>query len=265
VRPLAAGDPEFLGVATTTVDGETVRMADGRIDEASEPEPTSTPEPTPTPEPITESTPEPTPGPEEPIPGSGPIVAVVALLAAAAPATRRQRSAGGPGHGQRLFVTPCRTRNRMKVREAVEADADELAAIAGQPADVMRNLVHDRTVRVAEPDDGRGEEVANSGREPPEDDDRNEDGNGDDLLGFVSFDARAGTIHVTQLGGRATAVKRLLAEPLRFAAGEGMNVEALVEADAGPHRAAAEAAGFEAAGDGPTFDGRRTVRYRASP
>jgi len=156
----------------------------------------------------------------------------------------------------------------MKVREAVEADAAALAAIADQPADVMRNLVHDRTVRVAEADGGRGgadaaANAANGGREPS----ANGDGGGtdDELLGFVSFDARAGTVHVTQLGGRATAVERLLAEPLRFAAGEGMDVEALVEADAEPHRAAAEAAGFESAGNGPTFDGRRTVRYRASP
>ena len=35
----------------------------------------------------------------------------------------------------------------MDVRDAVEADADRLAALTGSPRDVMRNLVHDRTVR----------------------------------------------------------------------------------------------------------------------
>ncbi|WP_216824867.1 hypothetical protein [Salinigranum rubrum] len=37
----------------------------------------------------------------------------------------------------------------MEVRDAVEADAEALAAIVDAPADVMRNVVHDRTVRVA--------------------------------------------------------------------------------------------------------------------
>ena len=66
----------------------------------------------------------------------------------------------------------------MRVRDAVEADAEDMAAIADSPSDVMRNLVHDRTVRVAESEE----------RET----DQNADADDEDagLLGFVSFDAR---------------------------------------------------------------------------
>jgi len=38
----------------------------------------------------------------------------------------------------------------MDVRDAVESDVETLGAIADLPADALRNVVHDRTVRVAE-------------------------------------------------------------------------------------------------------------------
>ncbi|QZP36424.1 hypothetical protein [Halobaculum magnesiiphilum] len=138
----------------------------------------------------------------------------------------------------------------MHVRDAVEADAEALAAIADAPSDAMRGLVHDRTVRVAVE-----EEAAT---------DPNEDVDADpaDLLGFVSFDVRADTVHVTQFGGTREAAERLLAEPLRFAAGEGMAVELLVVEGEDDLRTAAERAGFEADGPGPRFEGKATTRYR---
>jgi hypothetical protein len=138
----------------------------------------------------------------------------------------------------------------MEVRDAVEADADALAALADAPADVMRNLVHDRTVRVAEADDAAGGEATDS-----------EEG----LAGFVSFDARDRTVHVTQLGGSRAACERLLAEPVRFARREGMDVECLVPADDEAVRGAVEAVGFADVGAGPRFEGRGTVRYRLDP
>ena len=127
----------------------------------------------------------------------------------------------------------------MDVRDAVEADAGRLAELAGAPSDVMRNLVHDRTVRVGE----RGEEI----------------------VGFVSFDARAETVHVTQIDGDDDACERLLSEPVRFAEREGMAVELLVPESDDTVEAAVEAAGFEAGGPGPTFEGVPTVRYRLEP
>ena len=145
----------------------------------------------------------------------------------------------------------------MNVRDALEADADALAAIADSPTDVMRNLVHDRTVRVAE--DGTHDPNADvsesqySGSDP------------EDLLGFVSFDAREDTVHVTQLDGTPEACKRLLAEPVRFAERESMSVEVLVASGAEPIEDAAEELGFERRGRGPKFEGASTVRFRLDP
>ncbi|PSQ05006.1 hypothetical protein BRC97_10330 [Halobacteriales archaeon QS_6_71_20] len=138
----------------------------------------------------------------------------------------------------------------MHVRDAVEADAEPLAAIADAPAAAMRGLVHDRTVRVA---------VAEPAATDP-----NEDAAADpaDLLGFVSFDARDDTVHVTQFGGTRQAAERLLEEPLRFAANEGMDVELLVVDGESSLSDAAEAAGFESCGSGPRFEGKGTTRYR---
>ena len=124
----------------------------------------------------------------------------------------------------------------MEVRDAVESDAEVLAAIADAPEDVMRNLVHDRTVRVSE--------------------------TGEDLVGFVSFDAKDRTVHITQLAGPREACTRLLEEPVRFAEREGMTVELLVGEGDADRRAAAEEVGFSEAGDGPRFGDTRTIRYR---
>ena len=124
----------------------------------------------------------------------------------------------------------------MNVRDAVEADAGRLASLASAPRDVMRNLVHDRTVRVAEADD--------------------------EIQGFVSYDAHQGTVHVTQLEGDESVYDDLLDEPIRFARAEGMTVELLAPDDETGVQEAAAAAAFEEVGPGPRFDGESTTRYR---
>ena len=129
----------------------------------------------------------------------------------------------------------------MDIRDAVEADAERLAELTGSPQDVMRNLVHDRTVRVAAADD---EET---------------------IEGFVSYDAREETVHITQLEGTDEVRDRLLEEPIRFADSEGMAVELLVPEDESATRKSAEDAGFERTGSGPTFESQPTVRYRLEP
>ena len=63
----------------------------------------------------------------------------------------------------------------MEMRDAIEADAERLASLTDAPRDVMRNLVHDRTVRVVDEDD--------------------------DIRGCVSYDARGQHVHVTQPEG----------------------------------------------------------------
>ena len=143
----------------------------------------------------------------------------------------------------------------MEVRDAVEADADQLAAIGDAPTDVMRELVHDRTVRVAV-------ETRTSG---PHDDTPAGDGDDEEVVGFVSYDARERTVHVTQLAGTVEACERLLGAPTRFAESEGMTVEFLAATDDDPVREAAASVGFREVGPGPTFAGQSTVRYRYEP
>ncbi|WP_225332677.1 hypothetical protein [Halomicrobium urmianum] len=134
----------------------------------------------------------------------------------------------------------------MEIREAVEADAERMAELADSPPDVMRNLVHDRTVRIAyEAVDG------------DEDD--------EDVVGLVSFDARDSTVHVTQIAGTPEACRRLLEEPVGFARREGMSVEVLLPEGDESVQTAIEETGFEARGSGPRFEGRETTRYRLEP
>jgi len=140
----------------------------------------------------------------------------------------------------------------MEIRDAVEADAEALAGIAAAPADVMRELVHDRTVRVAVRE-GDGERSSDDG------DDRSSD---DDVVGFVSYDARDGVVHVTQVGGAADVCEALLAEPVGFAEREGLPVEAIVPVEETAAVEAADAVGFERTGSGPRFEGRETVCLR---
>jgi hypothetical protein len=141
----------------------------------------------------------------------------------------------------------------VDVRDAVESDADQLAAIVDVPVEVMRNVVHDRTVRVAEREQG--------GTDPNVDTETTDA----DILGFVSFDVRDQTVHVTQLGGAVDACETLLSEPVRFATNEGLTVESVVSESDERAREALQRAGFTDVGPGPTFDGGSTVRYRLDP
>jgi hypothetical protein len=152
----------------------------------------------------------------------------------------------------------------MRIRDAVEADAEAMAAIADGPTDVMRNLVHDRTVRVAEREANANDENADVSDDAV---DRTTPGttNPDDIVGFVSFDARDDVVHVTQIDGTANACEQLLAEPVRFAENESMRVELLVTDAEGDVATAAERVGFERDGAGPRFDGQQTIRYRRTP
>lgn len=144
----------------------------------------------------------------------------------------------------------------MKVREAVEGDAPALATLTDAPPTVLRNVIHDRSVRLLVEDGDEG----SWGNE--EDGGDVTDGAAGEVHGFVSFDVRDGVVHLTQFGGDREACERLLAEPLRFARSEGFPVEALVGEDDDALREALDATGFEYLGQGPTFSGSRTDRYR---
>ena len=146
----------------------------------------------------------------------------------------------------------------MHVRDAREADADALAALADAPTDVMRNLVHDRTVRLAERESAAGNEVDATG-------DRYAGSDPEDILGFVSFDARESVVYVTWIDGTADACRRLLSEPIGFAESESMAVEALVTTPRDAVRTALSAHEFDERGTGPRFGGESTVRFRLEP
>jgi hypothetical protein len=142
----------------------------------------------------------------------------------------------------------------MRVRDAVEADAAALASMTDRPRDVVRNMIHDRSVRVAVTDDAAAAADGDAGDDTPT----------DAVRGFVGFDVRDGTVHVTNFEGTADAVARLFEEPVGFASREGMAVEAVVP-DGGTAPDAVESIGFEAVGSGPRIDGASTTRYRFDP
>jgi|AntRauTorcE11898_2_1112593.scaffolds.fasta_scaffold00218_8 hypothetical protein len=148
----------------------------------------------------------------------------------------------------------------MRIRDALESDAEALAAATERPREVVRNMIHDRSVRVAveaESDgDGHGDSTGESDGSTGE-----SDGGEETVRGFVAFDVRADTVHVTDFEGSGSTVRTLFEEPRRFARREGMGVEVVVPNDEETSEVI-ESSGFAAAGRGPRFDGRRTTRYR---
>ncbi|QAU13266.1 hypothetical protein EKH57_11315 [Halorubrum sp. BOL3-1] len=153
----------------------------------------------------------------------------------------------------------------MRVRDAVETDAAALASMTERPRSVVRDMIHDRSVRVAVTD-----ESAQTGGEDGDDGGAAGDVDGDDgtpadsVAGFVAFDVRNGTVHVTNFDGGPEGIRRLFEEPMGFAVREGMPVEAVVPTD-GTATATVEAIGFEAVGSGPRIDAASTTRYRFDP
>lgn len=163
----------------------------------------------------------------------------------------------------------------MRIRDALESDAERLAELVGRPPDILVNMVHDRSVRVAvrdptEPgenesdeetsdlDDGRRTSDASGGRDGV-DDPGDTDGS---IVGFVAFDARGDTVHVTDFAAPGSAAGRLFEEPKRFARREAMDVEVVVADEERDRIAAVEDAGFVAVGSGPRFENRKTTRFR---
>ena len=157
----------------------------------------------------------------------------------------------------------------MRVRDAVEADAGALASMTGRSSGVVRDMIHDRSVRVAttggeSPDDEADGLSGDDGEGESTDRDDGMDTPADEVAGFVAFDVRAGVVHVTNVEGAPDAVARLFEEPVRFATREGMTVEAVLPSD-GTATTAAESLGFEGVGSGPRIDGASTTRYRLDP
>lgn len=156
------------------------------------------------------------------------------------------------GDRQRFYVRTGGNRS-MRIRDALESDAETLAAEIDRPRGVVINMIHDRSVRVA----------ISEGHEEPgaEADHADGDDDGSTVAGFVAFDVRRETVHVTDFDGDEATVRRLFEEPQRFASREGMGVEVVVPDDE-PTSTLVDVVGFEPVGRGPQFEGRETTRYR---
>ena len=141
----------------------------------------------------------------------------------------------------------------MRIRDAIESDAEELAEISGRPESVMRELVHERSVRVA---------VSESKDTPTPDSTGGSEGS---VEAFVSYDVQSGSVHVTEFGGSEGVVRRLFEAPYRFALREGMDLEVLVPDDDDTRRETVVSLGFSPTGSGPRFDGQSTTRFRLEP
>lgn len=126
----------------------------------------------------------------------------------------------------------------MRVRDAVDEDAEMLVTLTDDEVDADR-LIRDRAVQVAETDAG--------------------------VVGFLAFDTWRGAVHVTRLAGDPDAVRELLSAPCAFAERESLPVEVvLLDSDTSLHDVVV-GEGFDDIGQGPTFDGERTRRYRHVP
>ena len=150
----------------------------------------------------------------------------------------------------------------MRIRDALESDAERLAELVGRPPDILVNMVHDRSVRVAVREPNETAENGSDGEAGDLDDGRQTSDADDSIVGFVAFDARGDTVHVTDFAAPGSAAGRLFEEPKRFARRETMDVEVVVADEERDRIAAVEDAGFVAVGSGPRFENRTTTRFR---
>ena len=181
----------------------------------------------------------------------------------------------------------------MRVRDAVESDAETLATIIDRPQEAVVNMIHDRSVRVAVSDDSDADATSDSDADVTSDSDADVTSDSDadvtsdsgtdttsdsgtdttsdgmsrapsstqTVEGFVAFDVHGDAVHVTDFGGDRSVIHRLLEEPKRFAGREGLTVEVTIPDDE-ESGSIVEAVGFEPVEKGPLFEGRTTTRYR---
>lgn len=124
----------------------------------------------------------------------------------------------------------------MSVRDATPADCDRLASLIGCSRGAVRDMLANRTVRV----------VVDSGS----------------AEGVVVFDADESAVQLTRIAGEPPRIRRLLGEPIGFAAKVGLPVETVVPESERELRQVLAEAGFEEIGIGPRFRDEETVRLR---
>ena len=157
----------------------------------------------------------------------------------------------------------------MRFRDAVPDDVERLAALARRgPVDTdvsprsLRDMVHDRTVVVAERDGRDGPDPAGA---TGEDGGAGGDGSGGgDIVGYVSYDADEGAVVVHHLvaegaGADDEVLATLLDHPTGFADREGLPVRIGLRAGE-PAVHTVEDAGFDVV-DRQRFADDEVVRY----
>jgi hypothetical protein len=170
----------------------------------------------------------------------------------------------------------------LTTREATPADTEAVASLLDVDRRAAERLCRDRAVLIAvesegdpDPDPerehagtdgaaagGRGDGSEAGAGEAGDREEMEELGSDPNARAVLAYEVRPDAVHVARLGGSDRGVETLLTEPERFAAAEGLPVEAVVPAADEGTRQALGNAGFEAIGDGPTFEGDRTIRYR---
>lgn len=123
----------------------------------------------------------------------------------------------------------------MNVREASEDDAAAIGELVDADIDVDR-LLRERMVVLAEADD--------------------------DIVGVLSYEVWADTVHVSTMVGEPSVVEELLRPARRFADSEGMPIEIVVPDHDDSLQTVVAESGFDVVGRGPEFDGTPTHRYR---
>ncbi|MDY6774733.1 MAG: hypothetical protein SV253_01365 [Halobacteria archaeon] len=144
----------------------------------------------------------------------------------------------------------------IRIRDATEEDAERIAEIASEEildekpsADSVRDMVHDRTLRVAETQDG--------------------------IRGYVSYDVELGSdyeyeyeyVVIHQIGvddSDNESVSLLLDEPLAAAEEADLGVRIAVDESDESLREALEERGFTVA-ETRRFRGEKTVVYQTTP
>lgn len=144
----------------------------------------------------------------------------------------------------------------MRIRDALESDAETLATAIDRPQAAVLDMIHDRSVRVAV-SDSNGDQTSST---DPKRASKSESETAT-VEGFVAFDVYDETVHVTDFNGSGPVIDRLFEEPQRFASQEGLAVEVVVPDDE-KSGSVVETAGFNPVGSGPQFEGRATTRYR---
>ncbi len=124
----------------------------------------------------------------------------------------------------------------MTIRDATETDADAIAELIDTSIGAAARMIQERTVRIAL--------------------------DGDAVLGVVSFTVSEDAVQVTRLSGDPDRLEALLAEPLRYAAREGLAAEMLLPREERSTRVLLEANGFVDVAPGPAFQNGETIRYR---